>query len=146
MVGTHPKPSCGACVLSSTMDADDFFSVEPGVDPVVQSEPHVSKKARKADRVAADIKANLSALSTETLVQIMLNSVSHGTGGGGGSVSWLRQRAADAVALLPVEQRPGYTRTSLDMSPCPCQHTPSRAPNVHAHITPIAHSLARDQA
>ena len=89
----------------------DFFSVDP--DPV-DPKPRASKKARKVDQAAAELKANLSALSKETLVGIMLNSVSHGTGGGGGSVSWLRQRATEAVAALPVEERPGYTIRSAD--------------------------------
>ncbi|EOD15734.1 hypothetical protein EMIHUDRAFT_211365 [Emiliania huxleyi CCMP1516] len=60
-----------------------------------------SKKLRKASLQAQALKEQLSVLSNETLVDIMMRSVSHGTGGGGGSMSWLRQRAAEAFAALP---------------------------------------------
>ena len=60
-----------------------------------------SKKMRKASLQAQALQEQLSALSNETLVDIMMRSVSHGTGGGGGSMSWLRQRAAEAFAALP---------------------------------------------
>lgn len=78
----------------------DFLSSvdEP---PSAPSTSAVSKKMRKASLQAQALQEQLSALSNETLVDIMMRSVSHGTGGGGGSMSWLRQRAAEAFAALP---------------------------------------------
>ena len=58
---------------------------------------HLEKRSRN-HRQTLELKEQLAALPQATLIQILMKSVSHGTGGGGGSLAWLCHQAAEAVA------------------------------------------------
>ena len=74
------------------------------LDAVDDDRPNMSARVAKHNRRQTEMRSTLLALPKEALIEIMMDSVSHNIGGGGGSVTWLQRRASEEKARLPLPE------------------------------------------